>query len=215
MPVPGFDVQILNPTTSEEVKPNELGDICIKGPLPPGTLQTIYNNDSRFLSAYWDQHKGYFSTGDAGFKDENGYVSVMTRTDDLINTAGHRLSTGSMEQAMGKHASVAECACIGVKDSLKGEVPIGFVVLNAGTSQEDQDAIPDQVIKLVRAEVGPVASFHQCLVVEALPKTRSGKVLRGIMKSMVEGEAYTVPGTIEDLAVLDVLEEDFKKVKLE
>jgi len=180
------------------------GDIAIKLPLPPGTLPTLWGDDDRYIASYLSDHPGYYTSGDGGFIDEDGYVYVMGRTDDVINVAGHRLSTGSMEAVVASHPDVAECAVIGVHDDLKGQIPRAFVVLKAG-STIDADDLQAQVVAMVREEIGPVAAFKEAVVVPALPKTRSGKILRRTMRGIAAGRDEPIPSTIEDPAVLDAL----------
>ncbi len=201
VPVPGFNVQILD-EEGKRLGPNEQGFIAIKLPLPPSCLATIWGDVERFKENYLQTYPGYFTTGDGGYFDEDGYLFIMGRVDDVINVAGHRLSTGEMEEVVGKHPMVAECAVIGRNDDLKGQVPMGFVVLkNAKGAQPDQ--VVDELIALVRKDIGAVAAFKQAKIVARLPKTRSGKILRKTLRAMVDGEKYTVPSTIEDPAVLD------------
>lgn len=200
-PVPGYDVRVVD-FLNAEVRPDEIGDIVLKLPLPPGTLTTLWQNDARFVRSYLAIHEGYYHTADAGFKDQDGYVFIMSRTDDIINVAGHRLSTGAMEGVLSAHPDVAECAVIGRHDALKGEVPMGFIVLKAGVTR-DHDTIVRELIQMVREEIGPVASFKIATVVERLPKTRSGKVLRGTMKQIADHSDYRMPATIDDPAILD------------
>jgi len=176
----------------------------IKLPLPPGTLPTLWGDDDRYIASYLSDHPGYYTSGDGGFIDEDGYVYVMGRTDDVINVAGHRLSTGSMEAVVASHPDVAECAVIGVHDDLKGQIPRAFVVLKAG-STIDADDLQTQVVAMVREEIGPVAAFKEAVVVPALPKTRSGKILRRTMRGIAAGRDEPIPSTIEDPAVLDAL----------
>lgn len=204
-PVPGYDVRVLN-IFEEEAAAEEIGDIVVKLPLPPGTLPTLWHNDARYVESYLSIHEGYYHTADAGYKDEDGYVFIMSRTDDIINVAGHRLSTGAMEGVLSAHPDVAECAVIGRYDELKGEVPMGFVVLKAGVAR-DRDEIVRELIQMVRREIGPVASFKIATVVERLPKTRSGKVLRGTMKKIADHETYRVPATIDDPGILTEIQE--------
>jgi propionyl-CoA synthetase len=201
--VPGYDVQVLDPT-GQRVGPGEEGAICIKLPLPPGTLPTLWGDDERFVSSYLSTHEGYYVSGDGGYVDEDGYVFVMGRTDDIINVAGHRLSTGSMEAVLSAHPAVAECAVIGVADPMKGQVPRGFVVLKAGVA-DDPDKVRTDLVAKVRDEIGPVAAFREVTVVEALPKTRSGKILRKTMREIADGKDAVPPSTIEDAGVLDRL----------
>ena len=186
------------------MSPGETGDIVLKMPLPPGCLPTLWNNDDGFKSAYLSAHPGYYLTGDAGYIDDSGYVHVMSRTDDIINVAGHRLATGAIEQVVSAHADVAECAVIGAPDEIKGEVPMAFIVLNAKTVLPDGDILKD-VLADVRATIGPVAAFKKAVIVSALPKTRSGKTLRGIIRKIAHGATYTMPATIEDPAALEVI----------
>ena len=205
VPVPGYDLHILD-LNHADVPPGEQGDIAIKLPLPPGTLPTLWGDDDRYVGSYLTDHPGYYTSGDGGFVDEDGYVYVMGRTDDVINVAGHRLTTGSMEAVVASHPDVAECAVIGVHDDLKGQIPRAFVVLKAGSTIEAADIEAD-VVRLVREEIGPVAALKQVVVVPALPKTRSGKILRRTMRGIAAGRDEPVPSTIEDPAVLDSLRE--------
>ncbi len=204
-PVPGYDVRILD-ESGYEVEAGKIGSIVVKLPLPPGTLTTLWHNDDGFREAYLNHYPGYYLTADAGFKDEDGYLSIMSRTDDIINVAGHRLSTGAMEQVLAAHPDVAECAVIGVNDDLKGEVPLGTVVLQAGV-ERDHNEIVRELIQLVRDEIGPVASFKIAAVVKRLPKTRSGKILRGTMKKIADNTPYRMPATIDDPVILDEITE--------
>jgi propionyl-CoA synthetase len=201
--VPGFDVRILAQDGTEVPSPME-GDICLRLPMPPGTLPTLWNDDERYVESYLSRYDGFYLTGDGGYRDEDGYLYVMGRTDDVINVAGHRLSTGSMEAVLAGHPAVAECAVIGVRDSLKGQVPRGLVVLKAGV-EVDPDVLRAELVSAVRSQIGPVAAFKDVDIVSALPKTRSGKILRKSMRSMAEGRDEPVPSTIEDPAVLDAL----------
>ncbi len=203
--VPGWDVQVVDPNT-KPVAPGEIGAIVVKLPLPPGTLPTLWQNDKRYVEAYLEEFPGYYKTADAGYIDEEGYIYVMTRTDDIINVAGHRLSTGAMEEVLANHPLVAECAVMGVEDQLKGQVPLGFLVLNAGVT-EKHDKIIKEVIRMVRDQIGPVASFKTATVVKRLPKTRSGKILRGTMRSIADCKEYKIPATIDDPVILDEIEE--------
>jgi propionyl-CoA synthetase len=203
VPVPGYDVRVLDPAGGE-VEPGVEGAICIRLPLPPGTLPTLWGDDGRFVDSYLSAFKGYYLSGDGGYIDDDGYVFVMGRTDDVINVAGHRLSTGSMEAVLAQHPAVAECAVIGAADSLKGQVPRGFVVLKAG-HDIDHDQLAKELVESVRDQIGPVAAFKDVRVVAALPKTRSGKILRKTMRQIADGETPSVPGTIEDAGVLDMI----------
>ena len=202
--VPGWDVRVLEAEAEGEaraMKPGEIGALSIRLPLPPGALPTLWQEDERFIASYLTAYPGYYQTADAGFIDGDGYIHVMTRTDDIINVAGHRLSTGGMEEVVAAHPDVAECAVMGVADALKGQVPLGLVVLKAGVGRPVA-TIEEEVVALVRTRIGPVASFRIALVVERLPKTRSGKILRGTMRSIADGEAWGMPATIDDPAIL-------------
>jgi propionyl-CoA synthetase len=199
-PVPGMDVRVVDPE-NREMRRGEIGSLVVKLPLPPGTFPTLWNADERFVASYLSQFPGYYTTADAGYMDEDGYVYVMSRTDDIINVAGHRLSTGGMEEVLASHPDVAECAVVGVYDELKGQVPVGFLVLKRGVDR-DHDEIVTGVVQMVRQRIGPVAAFKTALVVPALPKTRSGKVLRGIMQKIADGHDYKIPATIDDSSVL-------------
>ncbi len=203
VPVPGFDVRILD-GTGREVPPGTEGNIGLKLPLPPGTLRTLWGSDDRYRAAYLEVFDGFYATGDSGYRDEDGYVFVMGRTDDVINVSGHRLSTGAMEEAVGSHPAVAECAVIGVADPVKGQRPCGYVVLKAG-ADIDAGVLQSELVERVRSRIGAVADFKDVLVVEALPKTRSGKVLRKTMRQIADGVPHTVPSTIEDPAVIEAL----------
>ena len=199
-PAPGWDVRALD-ADGNDVRPGDVGAIACKLPLPPGTLPGLWQAEERFRSSYLQTYKGYYETGDAGFIDEDGYIFVMSRTDDVINVAGHRLSTGAIEEVLAEHPDVAECAVIGAADKLKGQLPVGFLVLKAGVERE-HDAIVAETVQMVRDRVGPVAVFKQAVVVPRLPKTRSGKILRATMRMIADAEPYKVPATIEDPAVL-------------
>jgi propionyl-CoA synthetase len=201
VPMPGYQVDIVD-EACKPVAANKIGSIVIKLPLPPANLPTLWQQDDRFKESYLAEFPGYYKTADAGFKDEDGYVYVMSRTDDIINVAGHRLSTGGIEEVLASHPDVAECAVIGIKDELKGEVPCGFVVLKAGVERSPVD-IESEIVRLVREKIGPVAAFKLALTVARLPKTRSGKILRGTMKKIADGEAWSMPATIDDPAILD------------
>ncbi len=207
--MPGYDVRIVN-ETGAEIGDGDIGVIVVKLPLPPGCLPSLWHNDDRFKSSYLETFEGYYETSDAGYKDEDGYLYIMARTDDIINVAGHRLSTGGMEEVLSSHRDVAECAVIGKADSLKGQVPVGFIVLNAGVNRSDQE-IEQECVKLVRQKIGPVAAFKLAIVVAGLPKTRSGKILRGTMRCIADNETYKMPATIEDASVLDAISDTLKK----
>lgn len=201
VPMPGYDVQVLD-EGGNPVPAGTLGAIAIKLPLPPGTLPGLWNAQSRFRKSYLDHFPGYYETGDAGYIDEEGYLYIMARTDDVINVAGHRLSTGAMEEVLASHPAVAECAVIGVADTLKGQSPLGFLCLKAGVSTP-HDQVVREVVRLVRDKIGPVAAFKEACVVDRLPKTRSGKILRATMARIADGEEFKMPATIDDPAILD------------
>jgi propionyl-CoA synthetase len=207
-PVPGYQVDILAPDGSVLPATRE-GAIAIKLPLPPGTLPTLWNDDARFVSSYLTQFPGYYVTGDGGFFDADGYLNVMGRIDDVINVAGHRLSTGAMEEVIATHPAVAECAVIGVADALKGQVPVGFVVLKAGADL-DPAALETALVRMIREQIGAVASFKRAHVVVRLPKTRSGKILRGTMRAIADGKPVEIPSTIDDPAALDEIKETLR-----
>ncbi|MEL6800633.1 MAG: propionate-CoA ligase PrpE [Pseudomonadota bacterium] len=199
--MPGWDVQILD-EAGHPVPPGTLGAIAVKLPLPPGTLPTLWNAEARFRKSYLDHFPGYYETGDAGYVDEDGYLYIMARTDDVINVAGHRLSTGAMEEVLAAHPDVAECAVIGVTDQLKGQLPLGFLCMNAGADRDAQEVV-GEVVKSVRDQIGPVAAFKLAVVVDRLPKTRSGKILRGTMVKIADGAEFKMPATIDDPVILD------------
>ncbi len=206
--VPGYDVQVLD-EEGNPVAANDMGAISIKLPLPPGTLPTLWNNDARYQESYLSRFPGYYLTGDAGYKDNDDYLWIMSRIDDVINVAGHRLSTGAMEEVLASHPDVAECAVIGAADPLKGQLPVGMVVLKAGVDRNDKDILPE-LVHLIRDQIGPVAAFKQATVVQRLPKTRSGKVLRGTMRKIADGERYKAPATIDDPVILEEITEALK-----
>ncbi|PGH53276.1 propionyl-CoA synthetase [Azospirillum palustre] len=207
-PMPGWDVRVLN-AELKEVPRGDIGAICVKLPLPPGTLPTLWNADERFKKSYLADYPGFYQTGDAGFVDDDGYVYVMARTDDIINVAGHRLSTGAMEEVLSSHKDVAECAVIGVADDLKGQVPLGFVCLKAGVTRPHEEIVKE-VVQLVREQIGPVADFKRALVVDRLPKTRSGKILRGTMQKIADSQDYKMPATIDDPGILPEIADALK-----
>ena len=210
VPMPGYDVQILN-EAGEPLPTGQLGAVAIRLPLPPGTLSTLWNAEARFVKSYLTTYPGYYETGDAGIIDADGYVSIMARTDDVINVAGHRLSTGAMEEVLASHPDVAECAVIGVADELKGQLPMGFICLNRGC-ERDHDEIIRECVKLVRERIGPVAAFKAAVVVDRLPKTRSGKILRGVMGRIADGQEYKAPATIDDPAILGEISESLAQI---
>ena len=201
VPMPGYDVQVLD-DAGHPVKRGELGNIVVKLPLPPACLPTLWNADQRFRDAYMAEFPGYYKTADAGIIDEDGYIYIMSRTDDIINVAGHRLSTGSMEEVLSSHPDVAECAVIGIADHLKGQVPCGFIVLKSGVTRAAAD-IEQECVALVRERIGPVAAFKIAVTAKRLPKTRSGKILRGTMQKIADQEPWNMPATIDDPAILD------------
>jgi propionyl-CoA synthetase len=208
--VPGYNDVILDPN-GKPLGPKETGLVTLKLPLPPGTLPTLWQADQRFVEAYLKVYPGYYFTSDGGYIDEDGYIFIMGRVDDVINVAGHRLSTGEMEEVVSTHKDIAECAVIGVYDNLKGQVPLGLCVLKAGSSKNDED-IKKDLFQMIRSTIGPIASYKETCVVRRLPKTRSGKILRGTMRKIADDEPYTVPSTIDDPATLGEIAEALKKV---
>jgi propionyl-CoA synthetase len=208
--VPGYDVRVLG-DDGEEVPDSDIGSIMIRLPLPPGTLPTLWQNDERYIESYLSARPGWYLTGDAGYRDEDGYLWIMSRIDDIINTAGHRLSTGAMEEVLSAHQDVAEAAVIGAHDELKGELPVGLVVLKSGVDRS-HDEIKADLVRMVRERIGPVASFKKVAIVDRLPKTRSGKVLRATMRKIADGQDYRVPATIDDPAILEEVTEALKGI---
>ena len=208
--VPGYDIDILD-ASGNRLEANQIGNVVVKLPMPPGCLPTLWNNDERYVNSYLSAFPGYYLTADAGFIDDDGYISIMGRTDDIINVAGHRLSTGGMEEVLASHPDVAECAVVGVKDALKGEVPVGFLVLKAGVTRHHNDIVKE-VIRMVRERIGPVASFKIATVVKRLAKTRSGKILRGTIKRIADGVPYRMPATIDDPVILDEITEELTRL---
>ena len=211
VPMPGYEVHILDNDGSRKAV-GELGAIAIKLPLPPGTLPTLWNAKKRYIDSYLKTFKGYYETGDAGYVDKDGYVYIMSRTDDVINVAGHRLSTGAMEEVLAGHTDVAECAVIGISDDLKGQLPLGFLCLNKGVERAEADIV-DECVKLVRKKIGPVAAFKKAIIVDRLPKTRSGKILRAIMVKIANGDDWTMPATIDDPEILNEIEHKLTESK--
>ena len=211
VPMPGYEVHILDNDGSRKAV-GELGAIAIKLPLPPGTLPTLWNAKKRYIDSYLKTFKGYYETGDAGYVDKDGYVYIMARTDDVINVAGHRLSTGAMEEVLAGHTDVAECAVIGIYDDLKGHSPLGFLCLNKGVERAEADIV-DECVKLVRKKIGPVAAFKKAIIVDRLPKTRSGKILRAIMVKIANGDDWTMPATIDDPEILNEIEHKLTESK--
>jgi len=207
---PGYDVQILS-DAGQPVGPNQEGIVAVKLPLPPGTLPTLWHADERFKQSYTDPFPGYYFTGDGGYKDEDDYVYIMGRVDDVINVAGHRLSTGGMEEVIAQHPAVAECAVVGAADNLKGQVPVGFVVLKAGATIE-AGALKKELVQMIRDQIGAIACYKETMVVKRLPKTRSGKILRGTMRKIADGDTYRVPSTIDDPTILGEIEDALKGV---
>ena len=210
VPMPGFDIKVLDRSGSE-LPAGQLGSIAIKLPLPPGTLPTLWNAQDRFESSYLNSFPGYYETGDAGIIDDDGYIYIMARTDDVINVAGHRLSTGAIEEVLANHPDVAECAVIGVSDNLKGQLPVGFLCLTAGVDR-DHMIIETECVEMVRKQIGPVAAFKNALVVDRLPKTRSGKILRGTMVKIANNEEFKLPATIDDPVILQEIEDALIKI---
>jgi propionyl-CoA synthetase len=208
--VPGWDLRVLD-AEGGEVEAGKIGVLAARLPMPPGCMTTLWNADERFHRSYLSSFPGFYQTGDAGYIDDNGYVFVMSRTDDIINVAGHRLSTGAMEEVLASHADVAECAVIGVADQLKGQLPVGFVVLKAGVDRPEAQIIKE-LVQMVRDRIGPVAVFKSATVVRRLPKTRSGKILRGTMRFIADGEEYKVPATIDDPMILDEITESLTSI---
>ena len=200
-PAPGWDVAVMG-ANGEELDAGETGAICVRLPMPPSSLPTLWNAEKRFFDTYLSKFPGFYETADAGFIDSNGYVHVMARTDDIINVAGHRLSTGALEEVLASHPDVAECAVVGVADQLKGQLPVGFLVLKVG-SAGNSDEVAADVIALVREKIGPVAAFKSAVVVDRLPKTRSGKILRGTIARIADAEEWTMPATVDDPAIFD------------
>ena len=205
---PGYDVRVLS-EENQEMPAGQIGSIAIKLPMPPSCLPTLWNNDAGFEKSYLVKHPGFYLTGDAGYRDEDGYLYIMSRVDDIINVAGHRLSTGAMAEVLSGHPDIAECAVVGVADDIKGEVPVGFVVTKAGVSRADGDIVRE-LIDSIRQQIGPVAGFKTAMVVKRLPKTRSGKILRGTMKRIADSQAYTAPATIDDPIILDEITDALK-----
>jgi propionyl-CoA synthetase len=207
-PVPGYDVRVVD-SAGKELGPNQEGNIVIRLPLPPGTLATLWNNEERFVKSYMSNFPGYYETSDGGYLDENGYVYVMGRMDDVINISGHRLSTGAMEEIIATHQDVAECAVIGAIDEVKGQKPVGLIVLKAGVKRSEEE-IKKELVQMVRDQIGPIACYRETAVVKRLPKTRSGKILRGTMRAIAAGKEYRTPSTIDDPVVLEEITEDLK-----
>jgi len=201
--MPGYDIQVLD-EGGKELPRGTLGAICVKLPLPPACLPTLWNADERFRKSYLSHFPGYYETADAGYMDEDGYLYIMARTDDIINVAGHRLSTGGMEEVLASHPDVAECAVVGIADNLKGQIPIGFVVLKSGVNKQPGD-VEAECVKLVRDKIGAVAALRHVMAVGRLPKTRSGKILRGTVRSIADGADWKMPATIDDPKILDEL----------
>ena len=208
--MPGYDVRILS-EDGEEMPDGEMGNIVIKLPMPPACLPTLWGNDQRFVQSYLSKYPGHYLTGDAGYRDADGYLWIMSRTDDVINVAGHRLSTGAIEEVLAGHQDVAECAVIGVADQLKGQLPLGLIVLKAGVERDDGEVVVE-LVKRVRDQIGPVAAFKLAKIVKRLPKTRSGKILRGTMVKIADGETYNMPATIDDPAILDEIGEALREI---
>ena len=208
MPSPGYDVQIVD-LRGNRMPAGEQGQIVVKLPLPPGCMQTIWGDDARFCSAYIEAIPGFYSTGDGGFEDEDGYIFVMGRTDDVINVAGHRLSTGEMEEVVSSHPAVAECCVVGAHDDMKGQIPVGLVLIKDGATI-DHDELEDELVEMVRDRIGAIACFKRAMVVERLPKTRSGKILRRVIRQIADGEAYNIPSTIDDPSVLEEISDQFR-----
>ncbi|MEA2782399.1 MAG: propionyl-CoA synthetase, partial [Rhodospirillaceae bacterium] len=203
--VPGWDVRVVD-AEGRDMKPGETGAIVVRLPLPPGSLPTLWNADQRFKDSYLAAYPGFYQTGDAGFRDADGYLYIMARTDDVINVAGHRLSTGAIEEVLAAHPDVAECAVFGVADEMKGQLPLGLLVLKSGVDRQPAEIVRE-VVQMVRERIGPVASFKSATVVKRLPKTRSGKILRGTMRRIADSQEYRTPATIDDPAILPEIAE--------
>ena len=199
-PIPGYDIRVLD-GDGNEVEDGEAGNICVKLPMPPGVAWSIWNNNDRYVSSYLEAFPGYYHTGDGGFKDDDGYIYITGRTDDVINVSGHRLSTGEMEEVVSAHPAVAECAVIGVNDELKGQLPVGLIVLKAGENIAEEQ-LQTELVQMVREQVGALACFRSAIIVQRLPKTRSGKILRAILRKIAAKEQYKMPSTIDDPAIL-------------
>ena len=212
LPAPGYDVRVLD-ENGTEVGPNQEGAIVVKGPLPPSGFPTVWRDHERYENSYWQEYPGFYLTGDGGYRDEDGYIYVMGRMDDVINVAGHRLSTGQIEEVVARHAAIAECAVVGINDKEKGQVPVSLAVLKDGANTSRKQ-LEDELVLMVRESVGPVANFKRMLIVERLPKTRSGKILRQVIRKMIDGDDYVVPSTIEDVAVIEELLEKFANWEL-
>jgi propionyl-CoA synthetase len=209
-PVPGFHVEILD-GDGKAVPNGTEGVVAIRLPLPPGTFPTLWKNDDKFRESYLDIYPGYYFTGDGGYYDSDGYIYIMGRVDDVINVAGHRLSTGAMEEIISQHPDVAECAVVGAADSFKGQLPLGFVVLKSGVQRDPNDIVND-LVRMVRDQIGAVACFKHAVVVKRLPKTRSGKILRGTMRKIADAETYSVPSTIDDPVILEEIRDSLESV---
>lgn len=209
--VPGWDIRILDENTHKEVINEGEGNIVVKLPLPPGALPTLYNNDKRFIESYLQEFPGYFKTGDSGFRDSEGYLHIMARVDDVINVSGHRLSTGAIEEVLMKHKGVAECAVVGTLNELKGQIPIGLIVLSKAGDEGNKEEIIKELIQYVRRDIGPVADFKNIVFVSQLPKTRSGKILRNIMRCIADKRQYTLPGTIENVEAVQIVKDALEK----
>jgi len=209
LPVPGYDLRILD-ESGKEVGPNEEGAVVIKAPLPPGGLPTVWGDHDRYVDAYWSEYEGFYLTGDGGYRDEDGYVYIMGRIDDVMNVAGHRLSTGQLEEVVAEHPAVAECTVVGIADADKGQVPIGLVLLKDGINTSGEDLESD-LVQRVRKAVGAFANFKRAIVVDRLPKTRSGKILRSLLRKMIDGEPYTTPSTIDDPGIIPEIEQRLKE----
>jgi propionyl-CoA synthetase len=207
VPSPGFNVQVVDMEGSQ-VPAGEQGQIAVKLPLPPGCLMTVWGDDKRFQNSYLKPIPGFYSSGDGGFIDDDGYVFIMGRTDDVINVAGHRLSTGEMEEVVASHPAIAECCVVGAHDDMKGQIPVGLVLIKDGATI-DQDELEEELVEMVREKIGAIACFRRAIVVDRLPKTRSGKILRRIIRQIADGEEYTVPSTIDDPAILEEISEKF------
>jgi propionyl-CoA synthetase len=208
VPSPGYNVQVVDMNGSQ-MPAGEQGQIAVKLPLPPGCMMTVWGDDERFRKTYLEPISGFYSSGDGGFIDDDGYVFVMGRTDDVINVAGHRLSTGEMEEVVASHPAVAECCVVGAHDDMKGQIPVGLVLIKDGATI-DHDELEDELVEMVRDKIGAIACFRRALVVDRLPKTRSGKILRRVIRQIADGEEYSVPSTIDDPAILEEISQQFR-----
>jgi propionyl-CoA synthetase len=209
-PAPGWSLAVLGPD-GHEVPPGAIGAICVRLPMAPSSLPTLWNAEERFIETYLSTYPGFYETADAGYLDDDGYVFVMARTDDIINVAGHRLATGALEEVLTAHPDVAECAVVGVEDALKGQLPVGFLVLKVGAESSDSQVVAE-VVASIRSQIGPVAAFKSAVVVDRLPKTRSGKILRGTIAKIADGAPWNMPATVDDPVIFDEITESLSTI---